>query len=154
VVINLEKRELRPIVRLMATDIKGELPLARALRNIKGIGFMFSSAVCRLSGVDPKKKIGLLDSKELKAVEEAIKNPDVPSWLKNRRKDMETGADIHITGTEVDLKKREDINLLRKIRAYKGIRHELGLPVRGQRTRSSFRKNKAIGVRKKKKGGK
>ncbi len=39
---------------------------------------------------------------------------------------------------------------MRKIRCYKGIRHETGQPVRGQRTRSSFRTQKTVGVVKKK----
>ena len=30
----------------------------------------------------------------------------------------------------------------KKIKGYKGIRHMLGQPVRGQRTRGNFRKNK------------
>lgn len=82
-----------------------------------------------------------------------------PSWLLNRRKDVETGENSHLSGVALDLKKREDINRLRKIKSYKGFRHELGLPVRGQRTRSSFRRNKTVGVSKKKameakKGGK
>ena len=44
-----------------------------------------------------------------------------------------------------------DIKMLKKIKSYKGIRHSLGLPVRGQRTRSNFRKNKGkvMGVKRK-----
>ncbi|HDD46536.1 MAG TPA: 30S ribosomal protein S13, partial [Candidatus Aenigmarchaeota archaeon] len=44
-----------------------------------------------------------------------------------------------------------DINFMKKIKTYKGIRHALGLPVRGQRTRSSFRKGRTIGVKRKEK---
>ena len=40
-----------------------------------------------------------------------------------------------------------DIDKLKKIRCYRGVRHMQGLPVRGQRTRSSFRKSgKTVGV--------
>jgi small subunit ribosomal protein S13 len=39
---------------------------------------------------------------------------------------------------------------MRKMRSYKGVRHQLGQPVRGQRTRSTFRTSKrAVGVMKK-----
>ncbi|MEK6867257.1 MAG: 30S ribosomal protein S13, partial [Nanoarchaeota archaeon] len=40
--------------------------------------------------------------------------------------------------------------LLKKIKAYRGMRHAAGLPTRGQRTRSNFRKNKGktVGVMK------
>jgi small subunit ribosomal protein S13 len=42
-----------------------------------------------------------------------------------------------------------DIKNLRKMKCYRGVRHSLGLPVRGQKTRSNFRKGKTVGVRKK-----
>jgi len=146
------KEKIRGIVRLIATDIDGHLPLERGLRQIKGISFQVSKAICITAGVDPKKKIGALTEDELKKVEEAIKNPKFPSWLFNRRRDPETGEDLHIVGpAKLELKVREDINLMKRIKCYKGIRHSLGLPVRGQRTRSSFRTQKAVGVKKKKK---
>ena len=47
--------------------------------------------------------------------------------------------------------KEFDIKRMKKMRSYKGIRHASGLPVRGQRTKSHFRKkgkNKAVGVSK------
>ncbi len=140
---------VKKIVRLLATDMNGELSVERALRNVKGIGVMFSKAITNVSGIDPDKKIGSLDDGELKKLEECIKAAEVPKWMLNRRKDRETGEDMHIVGASIDLKKREDINLLKRIRAYRGIRHELGQPVRGQRTRSTFRTQKTVGVSKK-----
>lgn len=137
------------IVRIMTTDIDGSLNVERALRRIKGVSFMFSRAVCTATGMDPKRKIGNLNESEIKMLEGFIKKPQLPVWMRNRRKDPETGEDMHITMAELDLKKREDINLLRRMRAYKGIRHELGQPVRGQRTRSSFRTQKTVGVSRK-----
>lgn len=147
--------QLKRIVRLLATDIPGELAVQRALRRIKGIGFMFARSVCVVSGVDPRKKIGLLADAELKALESAIKNETaatghaLPLWMLNRRNDPETGQTSHVLSAQLDLRLREDINTLRRIRAYKGIRHEQGQPVRGQRTRSSFRTKRAVGVMKK-----
>lgn len=142
-------QKVKRIVRLLATDIDGNLPLERALRKIKGISFMFSKAICNLSGIDPKMKIGLLGEDELKKVENLINNPTFPKWLLNRRRDLETGRDIHLVGSKLDFKKREDIDMLRKMRAYRGVRHQFGLPVRGQRTRTSFRTHKSVGVRRK-----
>lgn len=141
--------EIRKIVRLMATDIDGNLNLGRALRKIKGVSFMLSSSVCKITAMDPMRKIGSLSDEELKLLEENIKKPNAPVWMLNRRRDMETGENLHITGANLDLRKREDINVLRRIRAYKGIRHELGQPVRGQRTRSTFRTQRSVGVSKK-----
>jgi small subunit ribosomal protein S13 len=39
-------------------------------------------------------------------------------------------------------KVQQDINRLRDIKSYRGIRHRLGLPVRGQRTRTNARTRK------------
>lgn len=140
---------VKKIVRLLATDIDGELTIGRALRKIKGIGFTFGRAICTVSGIDPEKQIGSLSEDELKKLENCIKAAELPKWILNRRKDMESGEDIHLVGSNLDLRTREDINLLKRIRSYKGIRHELGLPVRGQRTRSSFRTQRTVGVTKK-----
>jgi small subunit ribosomal protein S13 len=144
------KPELRRIVRLASTDIDGNLSVERALRRIKGVGFMFARTTCIKTGVDRKGKIGLLDENELKNIERFIKAPEAPPWMLNRRKDIETGKDLHIVMSDLDLKKRDDINLMKRTHTYKGVRHELGQPVRGQRTRSSFRTSKTVGVSRKK----
>ena len=149
------KTEPRRIVRLLSTDIDGRLPVERALRRIKGVSFMLSHAACVSIGVDPKKKLGMLAEAEIKSIDEYFKNlavgkTNLPAWIINRRNDVETGENFHLIGSSLDFRKREDINTLKRMRAYRGVRHELGLPVRGQRTRSSFRKNKTVGVSKKK----
>jgi small subunit ribosomal protein S13 len=148
-------KEPKRIVRLLATDIDGRLPVERALRRVRGVGFMFSRAVCLSSGIEPSRKLGLLEDAELKSIEENFRNlaqgkTDLPKWMLNRRRDPESGENIHLFGSTLDLRKREDINVMKRIRAYRGIRHELGLPVRGQRTRSSFRSQKTVGVSRKK----
>ncbi len=144
-----EEKKVQRMVRLLATDIDGNLSVIRALRKVKGIGFMFSNAVCMKAGVSPEQKLGLLDAAELKKLEETVRS-EFPPWIVNRRKDPESGRNRHLIGTEIMLQLREDINAMRKMRSYKGIRHELGQPVRGQRTRSTFRTNKSVGVSRKK----
>lgn len=146
-------QEIAKIVRILSADINGELPIYRALMQIKGVKFMFSNAICKKLQLDKNRKIGSLGSEEIKKLEEAIRNPQLPLWIINRKNDPRTGENKHLTGYDLDFAKREDINLLRKIRACRGIRHESNLPVRGQRTKNSFRKNKTVGVVKKK-GGK
>ena len=74
----------------------------------------------------------------------------LPWWMLNRRKDLISGEDKHIMGSDLVLKLRDDINLLRKIRSYRGIRHERGLRVRGQRTKSTGRRGMVVGVMRKK----
>ena len=140
----------KKIVRIAATDIYGHVPANRALKRIKGISHSLAQYVCIATETDPTKKIGLMSEEEIKKIDSFINDMKLPKHLLNRQGDLETGKDMHLIGTKLDFRKREDINFLRKIRAYRGIRHELGLPVRGQRTRSSFRKNKTVGVSKKK----
>lgn len=147
---NKLEKTTKKIVRFMATDVKGDLAVARALRKVKGVSFMFSNAVCTATGTDSRRKIGDLDDTEIKSLERFIMSPNLPSWMLNRRRDIETGRDIHVTMAGLDLRKREDINLMKRTHTYKGIRHELGQPVRGQRTRSSFRTQKTVGVARKK----
>lgn len=143
------KPETRRIVRILGTDVNGSLSVERALRKIKGVSFMFSRAVCTTQGIERTRKAGTLEEREIKGIENFIKEPQLPKWMLNRRKDRDSGNDTHISSAKIDLIKREDINLLKKVRSYRGIRHELGQPVRGQRTRGTFRTNKAVGVSKK-----
>jgi len=146
-----EKSKEKKIVRIAATDLDSSLSVINGLRKIKGISFMFANAVCQKLGIDKKTKLGDLTEEDINRIEKFIKNPDLPKWLLNRRKDFETGADTHLVGGDLELKVKSDIEFLKKIRCYRGIRHEMGLPVRGQRTGGkSFRKGKTIGVTKKK----
>lgn len=143
-----ENKDFKYIVRLAATDIDGNKPTLYALTQIKGINFMTANAILNYAGIDKKVRIGNLSDEEIEKIGETIEkiNEWLPPWLKNRRKDFFTGDDIHLIGTEIDLTKREDLNLLKKIRCYRGIRHERGLPVRGQRTRSNKRRGLTVGV--------
>jgi hypothetical protein len=49
---------------------------------------------------------------------------------------------VHKIGADLKFTQENDIRFMKKIRCYKGIRHSMGQPVRGQRTKSNFRKNK------------
>jgi small subunit ribosomal protein S13 len=137
--------DYRHIVRIANTDLKGEKSINMALHKIKGINFMFSNFVCHSAKVDPKKITGQLTDEDVQKLEDVIKNPakyNCPVWLMNRRKDYETGQDMHLISTEWDLSVDNDLKRMKKVKSYKGIRHMLGQPVRGQRTKSNFRKNK------------
>ncbi|MBI2655469.1 30S ribosomal protein S13 [Candidatus Woesearchaeota archaeon] len=151
-----EKQELKYFVRIANTDLDGNKAIGNALIKIKGISFMLSNAICRAAAIDPAKKTGYLNDNEVSRIDEAIKEPSkfrVPPWLFNRRKDPEDNADKHLIGSGLTFTQDNDIKMMKKIKSYKGIRHMLGLPVRGQRTRSNFRKNKGkvLGVKRKEK---
>lgn len=147
-----EKERHEMLVRIMSTDINGERNIYAGLTRIKGVSFAMSNAVCHILNLDKKRKIKSLTKDEIEKITETIKNPKVPVFLLNRRFDFETGENKHINTTNLDLQKEFDIKRLKKIKSYKGIRHSRGLPVRGQRTKSHFRKqgrNKSVGVQKK-----
>jgi len=140
------------IVRILQTDIPGRRNVYAGLAKIKGVSFAMSSAICNGLKIDKRKRVQDLNEKEIGAISEAVKNPKVPKFMMNRRSDLDTGSDKHIITTELDLRKEFDIKRLKKIRSYRGSRHALGQPSRGQRTKSHFRKggkNRVVGVRKK-----
>ncbi|MEM2282663.1 MAG: 30S ribosomal protein S13 [Candidatus Hadarchaeales archaeon] len=144
--------EFRHIVRVAGKDLQGKKRVDIALADVKGIGFALARAVAYASGVNPFTKIGNLSEEEVARIEEVLKDPlkyGIPSWMLNRRKDYETGADLHLLGTDLTLAEKADIGRERKIRSRRGIRHELGLPVRGQRTRTTGRKGLSVGVMRK-----
>jgi len=141
------------IIRIMSKDIRGNMNVYVGLTKIKGISWSFSNALCKVLKIDKSKKIGDLSEGEMKKIVDFIKNPKIKPYIVNRRVDLATGEDNHLTGSDLELKKEFDIKRLKKIRSYKGYRHALNLPVKGQRTKGHFRKNKAkgVGIRKKKK---
>jgi len=143
------KEDARTLVRVAATDLDGERPVEIALKRVKGISQMMSNAICTVSGIDCSRKIGSLSEAEIQKLEEIIKDPmkfGVPVWAVNRRRDIMTGADMHLTGPDLDMTTKFDVQRMVDMKSYKGVRHMLGLPVRGQRTRSSFRKGRVVGV--------
>jgi len=143
----------KKIIRIAKEDLDGDLPIERALWKIKGIGKNFAHAIRVALGYDSKKKLGELSEEEIKKLEDCIYNPrkyNIPSWLYNNRRDLETGEDMHLVGSELALKIKTRIDFLKKIRCYRGVRHWLNLPVRGQRTRAHFRKGATVGVQRKK----
>jgi len=147
---SVERKE--EIVRLVETDLDGKKPVRVAIRSVRGVSFSLGNAISDLCGFGDKR-VGELTEAEQKRFEELVTNPEkagIPKWLLNRRKDPDTGEDNHLAVSKLDLTHKMDINRLKKVRCYRGVRHNLGLPVRGQRTRSSFRKGRVVGVSRKK----
>ena len=130
------------LIRIADKDIKSSRKIVAGLQIIKGISWAMANGIIRSLKINPAKRIGELTKEEIKEIESFIKNPKLPAFLLNRRKDVDSGEDLHISGTDLDLRKEFDIKLLKKIRSYRGLRHALGLPTRGQKTRSHFRENK------------
>ncbi|MCC7577197.1 MAG: 30S ribosomal protein S13 [Methanomethylovorans sp.] len=144
--------EIRHLVRIMNTDLKGEMPVEYALTGIPGIGRRTSRILVESTGIDPLAVIGYLPDEDIAKLDQAINGFErsMPSWMLNRQRDLVTGENKHLLGQDILLTLREDLNTLKKIRCYRGIRHERGLKVRGQRTKSTGRRGSTIGVSKKK----
>lgn len=143
------------IVRILSKDIEGKMTIYSGLTKVKGVSWGLSNAVCNLLKLDKKRKISSLSDEEIKKITDFIKEAkDIPLNLLNRRKDFESGEDKHLVGSDLELQKEFDIKRLKKIKSYRGLRHMSNLPLRGQRTKSNFRKNrrKGSGIKKKQKG--
>jgi small subunit ribosomal protein S13 len=145
-------QEFRHILRITGTDVQGTLKTIYALTEIKGIGLSLSNAILKKAGVNPDVRVGLLTDTEIQKIEEIIEDPakyNIPSWLFNRRKDAETGKDMHLISADLVLRTKMDIDGAKEIRSWRGYRHAYGLKVRGQRTKTTGRAGKALGVKKK-----
>ena len=146
--------EFKHIVRIANTDLNGNKKILYAMKKIKGVDVMYANMALAVAGVDKERKAGDLDGEELKRIDEALQNPskfDAPEWILNRRKDFETGKDTHLMGADLTFTKDNDLKRMKKTKSYKGLRHQWGLTVRGQRTKANFRKQKGKGLGVKKK---
>ena len=145
-------QEYRHILRIMGTDVQGTLKTVYALTAIKGISMSLSNAILKKAGVNPDVRVGFLTETEINKIEEIIKEPtkyNLPTWLFNKRKNAETGKDIHLISADLVLRTKMDIDEAKAIRSWRGYRHAYGLKVRGQHTKTTGRAGKSLGVKKK-----
>ncbi|MBS3088046.1 30S ribosomal protein S13 [Candidatus Pacearchaeota archaeon] len=141
-----KKEEEVTLVRVLGRDIRGDIKIRSALTKINGISWAVSNAVCKILELDKEKKIQEFSKDELARIEDFMKAPELPLFLKNRRNDLDSGKDLHMSGMDLKMRKEFDLKRLKKIKSYKGIRHNVGLPVRGQRTKGNFRRNRKPSV--------
>jgi len=144
--------EFRHRLRIIDTDVDGTLKVSYALAKIKGVGPSLADAMLRKAGISSDKRAGFLAEAEIDRLEELIKDPangGLPSWLFNRRKEQETGKDSHVISSDLVLRTKMDIEKMKEIKSWRGYRHAYGLKVRGQRTKTTGRAGKALGVKKK-----
>jgi len=150
----LSAQDYRHIVRIVGKDIPGDKKLSVGLTQIKGVGYNFANAIIGALGLNPNSNVGFLTESQVESIEKTLKDPTslkFPSWLLNRRKDVETGATTHLITSDVAFTVRNDIEREKLSNSWRGFRHTYGLKVRGQRTRTTGRKGASVGV---KKGGK
>lgn len=144
-----QQSDVKHIIRVAQTDLKGHKKIVDALRKIKGVSFMFSNALCAAAGLDKDKLAGKMTEKEVEALNKVFDNPTehLPKWMLNRRDDYETGENQHLIAGKLGFTQDNDVKRLKMIKSYRGMRHAWRLPVRGQRTKSNFRSNKKRGVK-------
>ena len=140
------------MLRMADTDIDGLKPLRTALTAVRGVGDRTAANICTITGFDPGMKAGHLDPGQQDTLREAIENyaQNVPLWMLNRQRDLETGDELHLSGQDLKLTHEDDVSRLRSIKCYRGVRHAGGHKVRGQRGRSNGRFGLTLGVQRKK----
>jgi len=145
-----QEAEFRAMIRMLDTDIKGALPAVEGITRIKGVGPTLARAILHRLGIPLNKRIGFLSDDELRRIEDMIRNANkyFPPYLLNRRFDRYSGEDLHLIGSDLEFVVSRDIEFEKSIGSWRGLRHALGLKVRGQRTRTTGRKRKKLVVKK------
>lgn len=123
------------MARIAGVDLPRDKRIEIALTYIYGIGLTLSKQVLATTGINPDTRTRDLTEEEVSKLREAIdKNYKV----------------------EGDLRREEQLNIKRliEIGSYRGRRHRMGLPVRGQRTKTNARTRKGpkrtVGAKRKK----
>jgi small subunit ribosomal protein S13 len=116
--------------RIAGIDIPNEKRIDVALTYIYGIGDKVALDILKQAKIEPSTRTKNLNPEEIKSIQTMIESIQ----------------------TEGELRKnvRDNIETLKRIQAYRGLRHSMGLPVRGQRTKTNSRtrkgKRKTIGA--------
>ncbi len=108
------------MARIAGVDLPAKKRVEVALTYIYGIGRPLSRQILAKTGVDPNKRVQDLTEAEIAELRKEIENN-------------------HLVEGDLRRKVKADIDRLKQIKCYRGIRHMVGLPVRGQRTRSNAR---------------
>lgn len=143
-----EEDEIKHLVRISGTDLQGKRSVLFAMTGIKGINRRIAKILVLNSGVDPKATIGYLDDAQIEKLQlsvDSIANI-IPTWMMNKQSELLSGDNKHVIGNDIYMSLTEDLNTMKKTRSYRGLRHDRGLRVRGQRTRSTGRKGSTVGV--------
>merc|ERR1719331_2503375 len=139
------------LLRVLNTNIDGKTSIMFALTSIKGIGRRYANLCLKKADISLSRRAGELNEEEVEKLITIMQNPrqyKIPNWFLNRQKDIKDGKTNQVMANFLDNKLREDLERLKKIRAHRGLRHYWGLRVRGQRTKTTGRKGRTVGVSK------
>jgi small subunit ribosomal protein S13 len=122
------------MARIAGVDLPRDKRVEIALTYIYGVGLTLSKQIIEKTAINPDTRVRDLTEEEVSKIREAI----------------DTGYKV-----EGDLRREESLNIKRliEIGSYRGKRHRMGLPVRGQKTKTNARTRKgpkrAVGMKKK-----
>jgi small subunit ribosomal protein S13 len=142
----------KEIVRIQGTNLNGSKKVIYALTKLKGVGIQTANIIAKKAGINEKTRLGFLSDSEISRIEKILvnlENNGIPSWMLNRRKDMQTGKDLHLIESDLVLQKKSDVDHMITMKSWRGYRHSYGLKVRGQKTRTTGRKKRTVGIKKK-----
>ncbi len=152
-ILSASGQEIRGVVRLAGRDLRGNLPIRRAITSVKGIGInlgtVISEIVTQQLGMNDKTMLGELSEDEVQKLENVLTHPEnfgVPARMYNRQKDIYTGKDMHLISSDLTFTVRQDIDHEKDANTWRGYRHAYGQKVRGQDTRSTGRTGMTVGV--------
>jgi small subunit ribosomal protein S13 len=109
--------------RLLGVDIPNDKATVVSLTYIYGVGPKTARELCYKAGLDPARKARDLADDEVSRLAALLERDYVVEGPLRRQM-------------------QQNVNRLRDIKCYRGIRHRVGLPVRGQRTRTNARTRK------------
>jgi len=143
-----EDDDIRYFVRIGQADLDGTKSVERSLTELDGIGRRSARIIADKAGIDRRATFGALEDSEIEEIKGLVEGfaEEVPEWLANHRNDFFDGETTHEIGNDLNLTRRQDINRMKMIDSYKGVRHKRGQKVRGQRTKSTGRTEGTIGV--------
>jgi len=108
------------MARISGVTIPDDKQLLYSLRYVHGLGQKSASDILQKAKIDPTVRVKNLTDAEISRIQDVI------------------NADYIIEG-ELQRIVTGNIKRLRDIKAYRGLRHQNNLPVRGQRTRTNAR---------------
>ena len=88
------------------------------------------SAAAHLAASSRARSAGELTAEEVERLVTIVQNPrqfKVPDWMLNRKKDTKDGKFSQVVSNTLDMKLREDLERMKKIRAHRGLRHYCAL---------------------------
>jgi small subunit ribosomal protein S13 len=102
---------------ILSLNLKSKKKLIYLLKDIYGLGLLFSKQICKTLGYDYNVRFNNLKVKDI-----------------NKLNSIITMKYKYILDSELKKFIYDNIQTMRNIRCYKGVRHTYNLPVNGQRT--------------------